>query len=120
MGLRAHIIDRYDYTVKTNGEGAITGYTKDVTYLPTQTVWMNNRKSDLYDWVIDFLYGDYCLGEDGDADEWELSIQDLKSIPDEAFKDDAVFETTGEELKKFITDCTSVHTDDGLVRIDWY
>lgn len=120
MGIRAHIIDRYDYTVKTNGEGATTGYTKDVTYLPTQTVWLNNRKSEFYDWVTQFLESEYCLGECGESNEWEITIQDLKSIPDEAFTDDALFDTTAEELKKFITDCTSVHTDDGLVRIDWY
>ena len=120
MSIRAHIIDEYSFEVKTHPTtGSVIGHTEDVTYFEGQTVWMGNRQSALYDWLIGFIDGDYSFGECGEADRWEFPKACLKMIPEEEFKD-TIFGITGEELKKFVQDCLEANPESFMVRIDWY
>lgn len=119
MGIRAHICDKWERTF-LKGEGYLKGYTLKVEYYPKQTVWMNNRQWYLYNWLVQFLEDEYCIGDEGNAEEWEFLKKDLRHIRDEAYGEVDPTYIDADELKQFIAECLAANPESERVNIEWF
>lgn len=117
MGYRVHIAETYKWT-PVRQDGTFLGYDLSVRYSQKQGCFFNNDSFGLAEWFN--INAGHCAVEGGSSD-WTINLEDLESIPEDAFKRFPIEGRTEDEMRRFIAECIRcAKLTDGECHMEWF